>query len=159
MFPFGTKECPLLELDPEVPVKSVICRTRPFAALLSLIACWITGALPLRAQDGKPGSERDLAQRYLYLYRIGLAEREWAANNVQRAAEVLDECPAPLRHWEWNYLKRLCGGSRITFTGHRARADCVAFSPDGKVIASGGFDLKLWDAATGKEIRSLDSGN
>ena len=68
---------------------------------------------------------------------------------------MLDECPPPLRHWEWHYLKRLCGGSRITFSGHKARADCVAFSPDGKVIASGGFDLKIWDAATGKEIRSL----
>jgi hypothetical protein len=76
-------------------VKSIIHKTRRLAALLSLVACWITSALPLRAEDGKPAPERELADRYLYFYRIGLAEREWAANNVPRAAEVLDECPPP----------------------------------------------------------------
>jgi len=34
---------------------------------------------------------------------------------------------------------------------------CVAFSPDGKVIASGGFDnkIKLWEVASGKQVGSL----
>src|SRR2546425_8291276 len=33
----------------------------------------------------------------------------------------------------------------------------VAFAPDGKTLASGSYDhtVKLWDAATGKEIRTL----
>lgn len=38
---------------------------------------------------------------------------------------------------------------------------CLAFSPDGKTLASGGFraGLRLWDAATGKEIRAIaDAG-
>ena len=40
--------------------------------------------------------------------------------------------------------------------GHDDTVDAVAVSPDGKVIATGSFDktIKLWDATTGKEIRT-----
>jgi WD40 repeat protein len=41
--------------------------------------------------------------------------------------------------------------------GHTGRVYSVAFSPDGKYILSGGRErtIKLWDAATGREIRSF----
>jgi len=34
----------------------------------------------------------------------------------------------------------------------------VAFTPDGKALASGSLDgtVKLWDISTGKELRSLE---
>ena len=42
-------------------------------------------------------------------------------------------------------------------TGHGATVESIAFSPDGKRLASAGFDhsTKLWDATTGKEIQDL----
>ena len=44
-----------------------------------------------------------------------------------------------------------------TIAAHSAAVNCVAFSPDGKVIASGGGDglVKFWDVATGQELFTL----
>ena len=44
-----------------------------------------------------------------------------------------------------------------TLVGHRGEVSALAFSPDGKTIASGGKDgiVILWDAPTGKEIHTF----
>src|SRR5262245_12899555 len=40
---------------------------------------------------------------------------------------------------------------------HQERATCAAFAPDGTVLATGAFDryARLWDAATGRELKAL----
>jgi RNA polymerase sigma factor (sigma-70 family) len=46
--------------------------------------------------------------------------------------------------------------------GHKHMAICAAFSPDGKLLATGGYttdsDVRLWDVATGKELRVIAAG-
>ena len=49
------------------------------------------------------------------------------------------------------------GSMRTNFPAHRRRVIGVAFSPDGRILATGGEEgtAKLWEAATHREIATL----
>src|SRR6476661_2571341 len=52
----------------------------------------------------------------------------------------------------WTYADEPRNGAALTLEGHRDGVFCVAFSPDGRLIASASRDseIKIWDAATGE---------
>jgi WD40 repeat protein/tRNA A-37 threonylcarbamoyl transferase component Bud32 len=92
----------------------------------------------------------------LYYERIALAERELKRRIGSRADELLDQCPRRLRGWEWHYLKRLPFAHFPTLR-HETYVIRVAFSPNGSHLASGDLNgnVKIWDARTGDELRTL----
>ena len=60
-----------------------------------------------------------------------------------------------LRNWEWFYLNGLCHRDAMTLLGHNNIVFDVAFSPDGKTLASTDGTVRLWNLSTGQEIRNL----
>ena len=69
-----------------------------------------------------------------------------------------------MRNFEWHYLHRLCHSDLLTLT-HKESLRCVAYSPDGKRLATASGPanadwsvMKLWDAQTGKELLSFNAG-
>src|SRR5262245_10899746 len=96
--------------------------------------------------------ERDTA----YAQSLALADREWAAGNPSRAAQLLDECPPDLRGWEWHCLKRLRQRDPLQVQGPASDVVGMTFSPDGKLLAGASrSEVKVWDAETGQERLTL----
>jgi WD40 repeat protein len=111
----------------------------------------------VQAQQQETEARRQ-AETQLYLSNVALAQREFQANNLGRAEELLNECPVALRGWEWHYLKRQQHTSLLRYRKHGpSPIGGLAFSPDSRYLASAGQDhtVALCEVATGKEILRL----
>lgn len=93
-------------------------------------------------------------ERENYYATIALVRQSINDGHPKRAGELLASCPKQYRHWEWGRLQYLRNLDLMTLKGHTDWVRCVAFSPDGRYLATGSADTmaKLWDLEMGREV-------
>ncbi|HEU0173509.1 MAG TPA: protein kinase [Blastocatellia bacterium] len=149
--------------------KLVARHKAPFALSAAVFALLLGFAITMAAQSARIARERDkVAQqelsnrRLLYAANMNMAMQAWEANYIKRVQELVESYipksgQEDMREFEWYYLWRLCHRDLLTLKGHGDYVTSVAFSPDGKKLATGSWDgaAKLWDVGAGRELATL----
>ena len=116
------------------------------------------------ALGAKQEAERQRNAVYLNLYYadIRLGPVDWEDGNLARLSrKLLGHLPQKgrddLRGWEWYYLLSLCHQDERTLMDHQADVSSVAWSPDGRCLASTSSDgtLKVWDATSWRLLQTF----
>jgi len=117
-----------------------------------------TSARETAEQAEKAAMDRaEELRRTLYVNSIQLADAKQRQGDTKAVRTLLESCPNDLRGWEWNHLNYIADQARMVLRGASKKVVHPMFSPDGKLIASGGWgrSVKIWDAASGSELMDL----
>jgi hypothetical protein len=128
----------------------------------------------LRALDAETNQrlaeeQERVTRRHLYATRINVAQRLWQEGEVAAMLDVLQGLRPvgpgnpDLRGFEFSYLWRLAHRHGAPLPGHEFIVTGVAYSPDGRRLASldGSGKVRVWDMADRREVfsRAFASSN
>jgi WD40 repeat protein/serine/threonine protein kinase len=132
------------------------------------IASYFAVRASQKAQEAEANGQhakqaKALSDRRLYVAEMQLAVQGWRDGQISSVQERLDaQVPAEpdatdFRGFEWYYLQRLCHLERHTLAGHAGAVWSLAFSSDGRRLATAGEDhtVRIWDVVTGQQILTL----
>ena len=100
---------------------------------------------------------QETLQKHLYVADVALAATAYQRNNLLQA-RALSARHVPSgqnpdrRSFAWHLLDQLCHRERLVLQGHQADVFTVAYSPDGKLLATCGIDrtVRLWNPMDGR---------
>src|SRR5262245_4679968 len=103
----------------------------------------------------------DQARRLLFTAQVlrAAAVRERDPAEAVRLLDDTRACPLDLRDFAWGFTRRVARRDSLTLWGHTPDVLSVAFTADGKFLASGdeAGTIKLWEVASGKELVSFEA--
>jgi WD40 repeat protein len=133
------------------------------ALALAILTTWalLEGQAARRAQK-KALIATETARLNLYALHMRLIESSWSIDNADLVRELLDRHRSvageqDLRGFEWYFWDRRCNAELKSLGGHKSDVTTIAFSPDGRRLASGSGDptIKIHDASSGQELMTL----